>query len=166
MGHRLRGGHLRVKAKRPLYPSAQSIGRLISVTSRKLQPLLEQRVSDQGVSYGTFYFLRALWEEDGLSQGELASRVRTSAPTTMAALHKLRGDGLVRITDDPRDGRRLIVSLTAKGRRMENVLLPRLERLNRALLRGLSARDVTALRRMLRLIQDNARSIPAPGRSS
>ena len=153
-----------MKGKRPLYPSAQSIGRLISVTSRKLQPLLEQRVTDQGVSYGTFYFLRALWEEDRLSQGELASRVRTSAPTTMAALHKLRRDRLVTIEDDPHDGRRLVVRLTPKGRRMESILLPRLERLNRTLLRGLSGREVTELRRMLRLIQDNAARAAIPGR--
>jgi DNA-binding MarR family transcriptional regulator len=145
-----------VKGKRALYPSGQSIGRLISVTSRKLQPLLEQRVRDQGVSYGTFYFLRALWEEDRVSQGELSTRVRTSAPTTMAALDKLRRDGLVRIKDDPRDGRRLIVALTAKGRRLEDVLLPRLERLNRTLLRGLSRGEIEDLRRMLRLIQENA----------
>lgn len=156
-----------MKRRRALYPSGQSIGRLISVTSRKLQPLLEQRVRDQGVSYGTFYFLRALWEEDRLSQGELASRVRTSAPTTMAALDKLRRDGLVSIRDDPRDGRRLIVALTAKGRRMEDILLPRLERLNQALLRGLSTSQVAALRRMLHLIQDNAKiATRAPERSS
>ena len=155
-----------MRRKRVLYPSGQSIGRLISITSRKLQPLLEQRVSDQGVSYGTFYFLRALWEEAGLSQGELAARVRTSAPTTMAAVQKLRKDGLVSIADDPRDGRRLVVRLTPKGRRMEGILLPRLERLNRQLMNGLSQREVSDLRRMLHLIQENAAATRAPERSS
>jgi MarR family transcriptional regulator, organic hydroperoxide resistance regulator len=139
------------------YPAAHSIGRLISLTSLKLQPLLEQRVRDQGVSYSTFFFLRALWEGEGVSQGELSSRVVASAPTTMAALYTLKDAGLVTIKDDPRDGRRTVIGLTARGRAMERILLPRLARLNRQLLDGLSRQDVAALRRMLRTIQENAK---------
>jgi DNA-binding MarR family transcriptional regulator len=147
----------RKSAARKPYPSAQSIGRLISLTSRELQPLLEQRVRDQDVTYSTFYFLRALWEEEGVSQGKLSSRVVASAPTTMAALRTLKDKGLVTIKNDPRDGRRTVVGLTSRGRALERILLPRLARLNRELLSGLSRQEVAELRRMLRTIQENAK---------
>lgn len=137
------------------YPIGESIGLLISVTNRKLQPTLEKRVRDQGVTYGTWFFLRVLWEQDGISQGELSKRAATSAPTTMAALNKMKASGLVTVRDDPADGRRLIVSLTPKGRRLEGILLPRLAELNKVLMRGLKKSEVADLRRMLRVIQAN-----------
>jgi DNA-binding MarR family transcriptional regulator len=138
------------------YPIRESIGHLITVTNRMLQPVLEQKVRDQGVTYGTWFFLRVLWEKDGISQGELSKRVATSAPTTIAALNKMKAGGLVAVRDDPQDGRRLIVSLTAKGRRLEGVLLPRLAELNTDLMQGLKKGEIAELRRMLRVIQGNA----------
>ena len=137
------------------YPIKDSIGHLITVTNRKLQPMLEQKVRDQGVTYGTWFFLRALWEEDGISQVELGKRVATSAPSTVAAINKMKRAGFVTVRKDPEDGRRMIVSLTPKGRALEEVLLPRLAELNRALTRGLTKAQVGELREMLRLIQAN-----------
>jgi len=137
------------------YPIKDSIGHLISVINRKLQPMLEQKVRDQGVTYGTWFFLRALWEEDGICQVDLAKRVETSAPSTVAAIRKMQQAGLVTVRKDPQDARKIIVSLTAKGRGLEEILLPRLADYNRALLRGLTKAQVGQLREMLRVIQAN-----------
>jgi DNA-binding MarR family transcriptional regulator len=137
------------------YPIKNSIGHLISVINRKLQPILEMKVRDQGVTYGTWFFLRALWEEDGISQVDLAKRVATSAPSTVAAIGKMKQAGLVTVRKDPQDARKIIVSLTDKGRGLEEILLPRLDDYNRALLRGLTKTQVKQLREMLRVIQAN-----------
>lgn len=138
------------------YPVSESIGHLVNLVHRKLQPLLEARVRDVGLSYGTWFFLRALWERDGVSQTELAERVGASQPTTLAALRALRDRGYVRLADDRDDARRWRVMLTAKGRALRETLIPRVATINGVVLRGLSDREADELRRMLRVIQANA----------
>ncbi|MBN8937117.1 MAG: hypothetical protein J0I13_12770, partial [Rhizobiales bacterium] len=45
-----------------------SVGYLVRDANRAFQRLLEKRVAPHGVTRGQWYFLRALWVEDGLSQ--------------------------------------------------------------------------------------------------
>ena len=49
-----------------------SLGYLVRDANRAFQRLLERRISPHGVTRGQWYFLRVLWEEDGLSQRELS----------------------------------------------------------------------------------------------
>lgn len=140
------------------YPVRESIGHLINLTHRQIQPLLEERVREYGVSYGTWFFLRALWEEDGVSQAALAERVGASQPTTLAALRKLAAQGLVALKDDRTDRRKFRVVLTAKGRALRSVLIPRVAEINGVVLRGLATHEVNQLRRMLKIIQKNAKA--------
>lgn len=142
--------------KKTDYPLQDSIGFLISSTHRTLRPLLESRVSGAGVSYGMWFFLRVLWDEDGMSQREIADRVGMSKPTTLAALRKLERLKLVELKPDATDGRRVQVFLTKKGRALEGELLPNVEEINTIVLRGLTKADVKELRRMLSTIQANA----------
>ena len=51
-----------------------SLGYLVRDANRAFQRLLEKRISPHGVTRGQWYFLRVLWEEDGLSQRELSAR--------------------------------------------------------------------------------------------
>jgi len=44
------------------------IAQLLRDTQRALSRLLASRIADYGVSIGQWYFLRALWDEDGLTQ--------------------------------------------------------------------------------------------------
>lgn len=143
-------------ASRKIYPIDESIGHLINLTHRRLQPMLEHRIRAYGLSYGVWFFLRALWEEDGISQRELADRVGTSEPTALAALRKLQAMGLVSLGDDLRDRRRWSVRLTAKSRALKARLLPSVKEINAVVLKGLTPREVDELRRMLRIIRRNA----------
>jgi DNA-binding MarR family transcriptional regulator len=143
-------------ASRKIYPIDESIGHLINLTHRRLQPLLEHRIRSYGLSYGVWFFLRYLWEEDGISQRELADRVGTSEPTALAALRKLQAMGLVSLGDDLRDRRRWSVRLTAKSRALKARLLPSVKEINAVVLKGLTPREVDELRRMLKIIRRNA----------
>lgn len=138
------------------YPLENSIGFLVGVTNRKLTRLLEKQVAQFGISSGTFFYLRVLWQENGISQGDLAKRVNTSQPTTNAALRKLQEAGLVALEGDPADGRRWTVNLTEKGRALEETLLPMMAEINKTLMQGLTRDQISELRRMLLLLQANA----------
>lgn len=138
------------------YPIHDSIGFLISLTHRKLVPLLDARVSQAGISYGMWYFLRVLWEGDGISQREIADRVGMTTPTALAALRKLERLELVELQQDPDDGRRTRVLLTKKGRDLNRDLVPKVAQINEIALDGLTDAEVEALRRALTKIQANA----------
>src|SRR6201990_2229033 len=72
-----------------------SLGYLVRDANRAFQRLLEKRITPHGVTRGQWYFLRVLWEEDGLSQRELSSRVGMMEPTTVIALRSIEEAGLL-----------------------------------------------------------------------
>ena len=61
--------------------------------------------------------LLAIHEAGSLSVTELAATVRSSHPLVITWVRQLREAGLVKTSSDPADGRKTIVSLTARGKR-------------------------------------------------
>ncbi len=61
--------------------------------------------------------LLLLEQEVGLTVTEVADRVRMSHPAVVQILDDMANTGLVRKVQDPADGRRRLLSLSAKGRR-------------------------------------------------
>jgi DNA-binding MarR family transcriptional regulator len=59
--------------------------------------LLKAQIASEKVSIGMWYFLRALWERDGVIQRELTDCVGLMQPTTVAALRGMQSLGLVRM---------------------------------------------------------------------
>jgi DNA-binding MarR family transcriptional regulator len=90
---------------------------------RAFQRLLERRIAAHGVTRGQWYFLRVLWNEDGLTQRELSARVGMMEPTTVIALRGMEKSGLIRRLRSTDDRRRSHVWLTAKAQRMRKRLL-------------------------------------------
>lgn len=101
-----------------------SLGYLIRSTHYHFQSLLAARIEPHGITLGMWYFLRVLWEEEGLTQRELSNRVGTMEPTTLEAIRSMEAIGLVRRERDLKDGRKRLVYLTEKGAALEKVLLP------------------------------------------
>jgi hypothetical protein len=78
------------------FPVTVSVGYQIRATHRALQRFLLLKIEPHGVTLGMWYFLRALWTEDGLTQRELSRRVGTMEPTTLSAIVKMERIGLVK----------------------------------------------------------------------
>src|SRR6266511_889072 len=93
----------RQPSRRSEFPPSESSGYLVRDAHRAFQRLLERRIAAYGVTRGQWYFLRVLWNEDGLTQRELSARVGMMEPTTVIAL---RSSDLLRF-------RRAIARMTA-----------------------------------------------------
>ncbi len=142
-------------AVEPSLPFETSVGYQIRMTHRAMQRYLQAKIEPLGVTLGMWYFLRALWEEDGLTQRELSHRIGTTEPTALNAIAAMERVGLVMRRRNQTDGRKINVILTAKGRRLKEVLLPfAIEVVDHAT-RGFSERDKQQLLGRLRLIQRN-----------
>lgn len=100
-----------------------SIGYLVREANKYFSQLLQILVERHGVTTAQWYFLRALWDQDGISQAELSKRVGLMTPTTVVALNTLEKKGLITRSSHPTDRRKLNVFLTKRGRQLERELL-------------------------------------------
>jgi MarR family transcriptional regulator, organic hydroperoxide resistance regulator len=73
---------------------------------------------------GQWFFLRALWDEDGLTQRELSHRVGMMEPTTVTAVNVMESQGLVQRVRNVYDRRKMNIHLTDKGRALRDTMMP------------------------------------------
>ncbi|MDP1611596.1 MAG: MarR family transcriptional regulator [Sulfuritalea sp.] len=92
----------------PLYAAANAMVRLY-------RPLLDVL----GLTYPQYLALLVLWEEDGRSVGELGKLLRLDSGTLTPLLKRLEAAGLVARQRDPADERRVVITLTAAGRKLK-----------------------------------------------
>lgn len=133
----------------------QSPGYLVRDTHLAVGRALRRGLQEYGLTTGQYYFLRALWIEEGLSQRELSQRVGTTEPTTASALRLLERKGLVRRVRNRKDRRTINIFPTPKGRNLKNELLRMAIRINETATAGLSAEELEQIRRLLRAMKAN-----------
>ena len=132
-----------------------SLGYLVRDANRAFQRLLEKRITPHGVTRGQWYFLRVLWEEDGLSQRELSVRVGMMEPTTVIALRGMERAGLIRRVRSVSDRRVTRVHLTAKAKRLRSRLLQISQGVNDQGAEGIDPGDVAQFRRVIARMTKN-----------
>ena len=130
-------------------PPSRSVGYLVRQTHRAFTRALQVRIAPHGVSIGMWYFLRVLWQEDGLSQRELSQRVGMMEPTTATALTNMERKGFVRRARNRSDRRIVNVFLTERGRALQDRLLPLAADVNQIALRTVSDEEVESFRAVL-----------------
>ena len=103
-------------------PFDESVGYQIRQTQRLVQRYLQQKIEPYGVTPGMWYFLRALWHQDGMTQRELSLVVGTMEPTTLTAIKSMERRGLVRRVKNADDRRKINIYLTRRGHALRRVL--------------------------------------------
>lgn len=134
--------------------------RATSSTSGELHTSLfiEERLTES-----QFGVLDALYHLGELSPGQLSAKLFRSSSNLTTVIANLERDGLVRRARDPRDGRAHVVSLTPRGRRLIQRLIPsHVERVARAM-SALSPREQDELGRLCRKL---GRAHSADGRAA
>jgi len=122
---------------------------------RSFSRALQSRIASHGVSMGQWFFLRALWEEDGLTQRELSQRVGMMEPTTVTALNTMEHKGLVERVRNVHDRRKVNIFLTDRGRALKDVLLDCAAEVNDQAVRGIPAEDLRRTMEVLCRISAN-----------
>lgn len=136
-------------------PLEFSIAYQLRRTHRRFQLHLHQRLLEYDVPIGMWYFLRVLWEEDGLSQRELGRRVTATAPTTVEQLRNMEARSFIRRERTDTDRRKILIFLTEEGKALRPILAPLANQINRDALRGLNEGEVGFLRLVLQKMEDN-----------
>lgn len=123
--------------------------------ARLLTDLMSRRLAEHGVRIGQLPALLALYEEDGLTQSELARRTGVEQPTMAVALRRMERDGLVRRAADASDHRKAQVWLTARAVGIREPLQRQREELDETSLAGLSIEERERLKRLLLRMRAN-----------
>ena len=133
----------------------ESAGYLVRDTNLAVGKALRRRLSEFGMTPGQYYFMRALWIEEGMSQRELSKRVGTTEPTTASVLRLLEKNGLVRRVRNRRDRRTMNIFPTAKGRNLRNQLLRIAIHINDIATEGFSEEEIQTVKRLMRTMKHN-----------
>ena len=110
-----------------------------------LRGMLHERLEAHGLTSGIWYYLWALWHEDGINQRELGERVRIKEASTAVTLRIMERDGLIKRVRSKDDRRSVNVFLTARGRKLECELASYPLEGNLTALQGFSKNEAVAL---------------------
>jgi len=123
----------------PLY----AVSRLIT---RNYQPYLDEL----GITYPQYLVLLVLWENDGLTVNEISRRLILNTNTTTPLLKRLEVLGIVKRQRSGDDERKVLITLTANGRRMESVASGIPQKLSTMLMpAGMTENDLIELKEKL-----------------
>ena len=73
-----------------------------------------------GLTYPQYLAMMVLWEEDGLTVGEISSRLLTDPGSLTPLLKRLEAEGLLSRTRSREDERVVVVELTDAGRALQD----------------------------------------------
>ena len=130
-------------------PMETSIGYLVRKTHQAFIRSLELRLDPHGLSSSMYFFLRLMWQKDGLTQREISEELGLTPPTTVAAMDNLEGKGLIQRVRNTQDRRKVNIFLTKRGKELETKLRPRATEVNDAALEHLSTPEAEAMVELL-----------------
>lgn len=104
--------HEQLKLENQLCFRFYTVSRLIT---QAYQPML----TDLGITYPQYLVLLVLWEHDNQPVNDIAKRLMLNTNTITPLLKRMELEGIVRRGKDDGDARKVIVSLTEKGKKME-----------------------------------------------
>jgi DNA-binding MarR family transcriptional regulator len=101
---------------------SQTTGFLIAQICRAYRNLAAEKLNELGLHPGQEMLLCELWNEDGLTQSELAQRLSVQPATVSKMLSRMGSLDLVSTCRDARDGRAVRITLTEAGRHLHEPL--------------------------------------------
>ena len=136
-------------------PTTTPIGLRLFNTSKAVRRAFDEALVEAGGSIPIWLVLTNLKGSSWRSQHDLARAVGIEGPTLTRHLDGIEQLGLVKRRQDPDNRRAVLVELTEEGRALHARLLDVVRAFDRRLRSGLSAEDVTELRRLLEQLDRN-----------
>lgn len=119
----------------------ESLGFVINRTALVLKKEVEKELRPLGITAVQFAILKRLWEEDGLSQKQIAERTFKNGAEITLLIDKLASKELVLRERDEQDRRAYRIRLTPKGRELEGAAVTAAKRTLKKALTGVATDD-------------------------
>lgn len=122
---------------------------LVKQVELAIRAQLDDLLRPTGVTAAQYTALTALERESDLTSAQLARSSFVTAQSMADMVTSLEEQGVITRRRDPADRRRLVLSLTARGRRLLERYRPKVAAVEQQMLGTLSARQAADLRRYL-----------------
>lgn len=132
-----------------------SLGFQVRRCHRAFDRALNAYLAREGLTSGFWYFLRALWQENGATQKRLSQLNNVTEPTTVTTLNAMTKIGLVSRVRDPHDKRKFNIFLSPKAQALKDELMPMAFEINRVAAQDIPPEDLAACLRVLRKMSEN-----------
>jgi len=126
---------------------------LLAKAYQKAHGDFKRRLHAYGLTPIQHLVLEALWDEDGLTAGDIGKRLIFDGATLSGVLDRLAAGGWILKEPDREDKRMLRISLTAKSKELKPKLSAIRNQTNEELLAGFSLEEKVLLKRLLKDIQ-------------
>jgi DNA-binding MarR family transcriptional regulator len=146
-------------------PDVLQFMQLLWAVVHGLERTSKRMTGELGVTGPQRLVLRVVGLRPGVSAGDLATVLHVHPSTLTGVLQRLVAQRLLARSDDPRDRRRAVLSLTTRGTGVNAVRHGTVEAAIAAALEGVSPRDRTATRRVLARLAAHLEPAPAHGSS-
>ena len=123
---------------------------LIAKVYQKAHSSFKKQLQQYDLTPMRHLVLEALWNEEGLTAGEIARRLALDNSTLSGVIDRMSKTGWIVKQADPGDKRAMQIFLTQKAKEMKSSILDEREKANDETLSSLSAEEKTFLRRLLK----------------
>ena len=131
----------------------------LNQAARAINGCYRPLLAEIGLTYGQYTVLLLLWEHEVCTSRELSDALHLDSGTLSPLLQRMDDDGLIERQRAPEDERLLRITLTDAGRALEERAMQIQSQVEERL--GLSAADVTDLRRRLERLTDHLLGVDA-----
>jgi len=131
----------------------KSVGFLLAKAYQRACAIFKEEFDNYDLTPQQFGLLAFLWDEDGLSQTELAAKSQIDRTTMGGLVDRLEKEELVKRIPHPDDRRAYQVFLTARGKALEDELCPLAVRAQARVNAPLTAEEQATLVRLLEKIR-------------
>jgi DNA-binding MarR family transcriptional regulator len=133
--------------------------RILSMAANHADRIVTERLAVVGARKWHYAVLATLEEFGPASQAQLSDHTRIHRSDVVAVIDELADDALVKRSPDPADGRRNVITITAKGRRRLRRLDTLLANVQDEILALLDARERRQLHALLaKVVEHHAAS--------
>ncbi len=122
---------------------------IIASVSRRLDEELAEKLRPDGIPIEQLRILSALATKSGRSMGELAELVLVDAPTLTKIIDRMVNEALVYRGPSPKDRRKVLIFLAAKGRALHTRLAKVVHDQQRSIVARLDVRGAEELKSLL-----------------
>ncbi|HNR14259.1 MAG TPA: MarR family winged helix-turn-helix transcriptional regulator [Thermodesulfobacteriota bacterium] len=135
----------------------QNLGYLLSRTASLLDLMFQRTINEKGysVTVHQWRIMQKLYDSNGLSQVELGTLLDKNGPNITRILDIMEKNDLICRNTDPKDRRKFVIHLTAKGREMKEKIAPLSRSSREKAFKNISQKDLKKFRDLLNLICAN-----------
>ncbi len=134
-----------------------SMGFIINRVAKQFRKRLHSAFKENGLTLTPEHWavLNRLWENDGLSQSEIADQTFKDKANITRILDVMERNGLIKRQRHEHDRRSFRIFLNDKGKQYKSYIIPFAQQVNQTALKNLNVEDIAELKKLLNKIYEN-----------